>query len=117
MRMKYEALMCFIYGYERPTGQNGASADVYDSLLNTIVRNEYGEYEFPEEARGELREVAGFLYDAFSFALEKYSDNQEIVKELVRSQYVLDHRPLSIDLINDCIHKVGLILGIFEKLG
>lgn len=59
-------------------------------------------------------EVAGYLDNAISFVLENKHISEFAQNELLKCQYILTNTVLSIETINDCIHKVGLALNIIQ---
>ena len=111
-RMKYETLLCHIYGFVHPTGERGATAAVYDSMVAFTTVDEKGKYDSPDDAWREMREVASYLDAAISFAMTKYQDSH-IQDELARCLLALNN--LSVLSINNCIDAAGLAIGLFHK--
>ena len=103
MRAKYESLICFTYGYTRPTGTNGALADIYDWYINSPS----------EEKMTAMREICSYIDHALNHIIESVDLSAGALSTLQICPYRL-YRP-SKDTIASVIEDAGLALGIFEE--
>ena len=102
MRAKYEFLIRFAYGYTRPTGTNGALADIYDCYINSPA----------EEQMTAMREICSYIDHALNHIIENVELSDKALSVLQICLYRL-YRP-SKDTIASVIEDAGLALGIFE---
>ena len=111
--VKYENLLCHIYGYPEKNIRHGAAHEFFDEMMSSSYIDDDGDYEDAFAAGLAIGKVATYLSEAFQHAIDECDISQETVAGLVECQDALSSLdPITIEGIKQVVAKAYTVLGL-----